>query len=82
VGHVARLLETAGISTVIIAAQAFRKRMEMMTLPRVLLTPHLMGRPLGPPCRRDVQRKVLLAALRLLEQAQGPGTIEEMTAVV
>jgi hypothetical protein len=78
VGHVARLLEEAGIPTVIIAVMAFRRRMEMMTLPRVLLTPHIMGRPIGYPGDRESQHQTLLAALRLFENADGVGTIEEL----
>ena len=74
-GHVARLLEATGIATVIIAARAFRPRLKNMTLPRVLITPHLMGRPLGAPGARTRQRDVILAALDLLENAQQVGTI-------
>ena len=78
VGHVARLLEAAGIPTVIIAVQAFQARLKAMTLPRVLLTPHLMGRPLSPPHQEERQREVLLAALQLLEQADQGGTVVTM----
>lgn len=74
-GHVARLLEEAGIATVIIAVAAFENRMRMMRLPRVLLTPHPMGRPVGPPGDRDTQLSVIQRALDLLETAPGPGTI-------
>ncbi len=69
VGHVARLLEAAGIATVIVAARAFEPRLKAMRLPRVLLTPRLMGRPIGPPLNRTRQRETLLAAFELLEQA-------------
>ncbi|MCP4352432.1 MAG: hypothetical protein GY795_43790 [Desulfobacterales bacterium] len=78
VGHVARLLEEAGIPTVVIAVVSFRRRMEIMTLPRVLLTPHFMGRPLGYPGDRKRQREVLLAALDLFKTAEKPGTIVEL----
>jgi len=78
VGHVARLLEESGIPTVLIAVRAFRARLEMMTLPRVLLTPHLMGRPLGPPGDRSRQRQTLEAALKILVSAQKSGTIEDL----
>lgn len=74
-GHVARLLEAAGIATVIVAARAFEPRLKAMRLPRVLLTPHLMGRPIGPPLNRTRQRETLLAALQLLEQAGQAETI-------
>ncbi|MCP5095897.1 MAG: hypothetical protein GY943_10115 [Chloroflexi bacterium] len=69
VGHIARLMETAGIPTVIIAAAAFRSRLTVMNPPRVLLTPHLMGRPLGFPHDHQNQRHILQAALRLLVDA-------------
>jgi hypothetical protein len=81
VGHVARLLETAGIATVIVAAKAFRPRMEVMPLPRLLLTPHLMGRPLGPAGDTEQQRTVLHAAFNLLETAPGGGTVFEFSEV-
>jgi len=76
VGHVARLLETAGIATVIIASRAFEKRMRMMSLPRVLLTPYLIGRPVGPPGKPERQRATVLAALELLESAKQGKTVE------
>lgn len=79
VGHVARLLEEVGIATVIIASQVFEKRMRMMTLPRVLLTPYLMGRPVAPPGNPDQQRTSVLAALALLDSAQQVGTVESLS---
>jgi len=75
VGHIARLLEAAGIPTVIVAVQSFRKRLEMMTVPRALLTPHLMGRPIGRPGDREQQQSVIQAVLELLETADQGGTI-------
>jgi hypothetical protein len=75
VGHVARLLEEGGIPTVLIAVRAFQARLEMMTLPRVVITPNLMGRPLGPAGDRSRQRQTLEAALDLLGRAQKAGTI-------
>ena len=78
VGHVARLLEEAGIATVIIAVAAFRPRMEPMTLPRLLLTQHLMGRPFGAPHNHARQRAVMDAALQLLQDASAVGAIVEM----
>jgi len=68
VGHVARLLEEAGIATVIIAAEAFKDRLDAMRPPRLLTTPHWMGRPLGRPGAAATQRATLLAALDLLEK--------------
>ncbi len=78
VGHVARLLEEAAITTVIIAVRAFRDQLEAMTLPRVILTAHLMGRPLGAPGDATMQRATILAALDLLESATRGGTIVEL----
>jgi hypothetical protein len=80
VGHIARLLEEAGIPTVIIAVKAFQKRLEAMHAPRVLITPHLMGRPLGRPGDRNHQRQVIEAALDLLETAAEAGAVREVPA--
>jgi hypothetical protein len=77
VGHLARLLEEAGIATVIIAVQAFRSRMEPMRLPRVLYTPYPMGRPVGAPGDVDGQRAAVERALDLLSQARNGGTTVE-----
>jgi len=75
VGHIARLIENAGIPTVVVAIMAFEARMRMMALPRVVLTPHLLGRPFGTPGDQATQRDVILTALRLLESAPQGGTI-------
>jgi hypothetical protein len=72
------MLEAGGIATVTVGIQAFRRRMEAMTLPRLLVTPHLLGRTLGAPGDRDRQRTTVLAALALLEQARQPGTVVEL----
>ena len=76
-GHLARLLEEATIATVIMAIQAFRPRMEVMKLPRVLFTPYLLGRPVGAPGDDEGQRAAVKTALDLLSQANGGGTIAE-----
>lgn len=78
VGHIARGFEEAGMSTVIIAIRSFESRMRMMSLPRVLLTPEVMGRPLGAPFDRKRHSAVVLEALRLLETAKENGTIQFM----
>lgn len=77
VGHVARALEEAGIATVVIAVKSFETRMRMMSLPRVLLTPQLMGRPLGSPFDDHLQIRIVKSALQLLETADGNGTISD-----
>ncbi len=74
VGHVARLFEAAGIATVIIAIKAFQERLAAMTPPRVVITPHLLGRPLSMSGDNERQRKVILAALELLKNAEQAGT--------
>ena len=80
-GHVARLLEEAGIASVIISVKAFEKRLAAMTLPRVLLTPFVMGRPVGPPNDSQTQMAVLKAALSLLTKAKKPGTLEDFEGI-
>ena len=62
----------------VIAVRAFKARLAMMTLPRVLLTPHLMGRPLGPPGDRKRQTQTIRAALSLLEKAEKAGAILDL----
>ena len=76
VGHVARLLEEAGIPTVIVASKVFAKPLEAMKLPRVLLTPYLMGRPLGRPNDISGQITVIQKGLDLLQTAKGSGTMK------
>lgn len=70
------MLEASGIATVIIAATAFGERLKAMTPPRVLLTPHVMGRPIGPPGNVQRQRETLTTAFQLLQQAEQVGTIK------
>ena len=77
VGHVARALEEAGIATVVIAVKSFETRMRMMSLPRVLLTPQLLGRPLGGPFDDQLQIRIVKSALQLFETADGNGTISD-----
>jgi len=74
------MLEDVGIPTVIVAVQAFRRRLETMSVPRALLTPHLMGRPIGRPGDREQQRMVIQAALKLLETADQGGTLIDFKA--
>lgn len=57
--------------------QAFRHRAEQMMLPRTLLTRFPMGRPLGAAGDRERQTDVVMTALRMLETAETPGTIQE-----
>lgn len=78
VGHIARLLEEAGTPTVVVGVKAFRPTMEVMSLPRVVVTSFLMGRTLGYPGERNQQRQVLLTALKLLESAEQGGSLVEI----
>jgi hypothetical protein len=73
------MMEESGIATVVVASGVFQNRMEAMRLPRTVITPHIMGRPLGRPKDRAEQRKILLAAIKLLESANHGGTILDLT---
>ena len=77
-GHVARVVEEAGIPTVVVMIRAFRHRAKEMKLPRTVVTRHMMGRPLGAPGDVKRQRGIILAALELLENAKEGGTIVEL----
>ena len=76
VGHVARAIETVGIPTVCVYIEAFRPDAELLKPARTLVTPHIMGRPLGLPHRREQQLAVIRAALSLLETADHAPVIE------
>ena len=58
--------------------QAFRHKAVELKVPRTLVTPHLMGRTIGPAHDRGRQREVVTAALELLEDARSPGTIVDL----
>ena len=53
----------------------------MMTLPRVVLTPYWMGRPIGPPGEGRKQAETLRAALDLLGKAQKAGTVLDLSSL-
>ena len=77
VGHIARAFESAGIPTVAFGVQAFKSRMVPMRLPRLVLTPELMGKTLGMPNDVLTQRRYLEMGLNLLEvAAEGNTRIE------
>lgn len=76
VGHVARAFEEAGTPTVAVYIEAFAHYAEAMHLPRTLVAPHPMGRPLGPPGDAKRQREVVEAALGLFDTAVAGGTLE------
>ena len=68
-------LEDEGIASV--AISLIRPQTEHTKPPRALWVPFELGRPLGPPGNPASQRRVLLAAWRLLERANGPVVIED-----
>ena len=78
VGLVARALEAAGIPTVSVFTRPFAHVAGRLRVPRVLITPHLVGRTIGPAGDRVRQREVVEAALRLLVEAGGPETLREL----
>lgn len=75
VGHVARAFEENGISTVVIAVEAFKEKLISMSLPRVLITPFPMGRPIGFPGNSRQHLRVIKEALNLLTEATESKTV-------
>ena len=63
-------LEEEGIATTQISL--VREHTEAMKPPRALWVPFVLGRPFGVPDDAAFQRRVVLAALRLLEKSSGP----------
>jgi len=72
------VLEEAGLATVVIGTGIFRDRLTAMNIPRTITTHHPFGRPLGAPHDRESQRKVILAALDLLESATHGGIMVDL----
>ena len=68
-------LEEDGIPTV--AISLIRAQTENTKPPRALWVPFELGRPFGPPSNAAFQKRVILAALRLLERERGPVIIED-----
>lgn len=62
---------------VAVFVRAFAHVAGRLRVPRVLVTPHLMGRTIGPVGDRERQRAVVEAALDLLSSAATPGTVVE-----
>lgn len=69
-GVIQREIERAGVSTVSISL--VREFTAQVRPPRALWVPFPFGRPLGAPGEPEVQRRVLDAALALLERTEGP----------
>jgi hypothetical protein len=70
VGALAHYLESEGIPTTQISL--IREHTETIKPPRALWVPFELGRPLGTTENPAFQRRVLLAALELLDAPQGP----------
>ena len=68
-------LEEAGIASV--AISLIRPQTENTKPPRALWVPFELGRPFGPPGDAVFQRRVILAALGMLERDNGPVIIED-----
>jgi hypothetical protein len=75
VSALAHYLEEEGIATV--AISLIRPQTENTKPPRALWVPFELGRPFGPPSEPAFQKRVILAALRLLERDTGPVVIED-----
>jgi len=68
-------LEEENIASVAIAL--IRPQAENTKPPRALWVPFELGRPFGPPSDPAFQKRVMTAALRLLERESGPVLIED-----
>jgi hypothetical protein len=69
------MLEERGIASV--ALGSVRAQMEKTRPPRGLWTSAQLGRPVGEPEDKAFQRRIVLAALRLLERTDGPVILED-----
>lgn len=73
-GGLAHTLEQEGLATTQISL--IRKHTEIIRPPRALWVPFDLGRPLGAPNDPSFQRRVLLAALELLDRTHGPVLVD------
>jgi D-proline reductase (dithiol) PrdB len=72
----ARTLEAAGISTVLVTMMPWWA--ERFGTPRTLGVEFPFGHPLGLPDERELQLRVLRRALALLRDATEPGAVEHL----
>ncbi len=70
----AHMLEERGIATTVLALAL--PQVEKTRPPRAVMTPFMLGRPLGEPNDAAFQRRVLRQALNLLERTDGPVILE------
>lgn len=71
----AHYFEEEGLATTAIAL--VREHAEKIRPPRALWVPFELGRPLGAPDEPEFQKRVLRAALALLESSTGPVVLED-----
>jgi len=75
----ARTFEEAGLSTVLVTVMPYWA--ERLGVPRTVGVEFPYGHPLGRPGDRDTQTRIIREALRLLDEATGPGEIRELDYV-
>ena len=75
-GLIQRAIEQRGVPTVSVTVA--RDVTEAIKVPRALFVPWPMGHHFGAPFHRNLQRRIILAALTLLEEATEPGTIRDL----
>jgi flagellar hook assembly protein FlgD len=78
VGHVARIFEEKGISTVTVLSKAFEHLANQMKIPRVVITKNYVGRTIGLPNDKVSQTYTIEKALTLFEDAKNPNTVIEI----
>ena len=69
------MIESRGIPTVVVGL--VRLHMEKTRNPRGLFVPFELGRPFGEPGDAAFQRRVIVAALKLLDHSDGPVVLED-----
>ncbi len=75
-GLVARVVEEAGIPTVLVSTG--RDLTQQVLPPRSVFVNFPMGNPFGRPGDTAMQREILLAALRLAESAANAGVLTDL----
>ncbi len=75
-GLVSRVVEERGIATVNVSTG---RDITAHTLPpRTVFVNHPMGNPFGRPEQKDLQREILMQALKMLESCQTPGELVDL----
>ena len=69
VGHVARVFESMGISTVCFFVKAFMHLIDQMKIPRAIVTNNFVGRTIGKPYDLPNQTNVVRQGIELLSSA-------------